>query len=373
MDEKQQQKTRVIRVGGQCFFLNDAILSASPLLTRCCHATLTDDLMVTRDPDGICALDRDALLFQHVVLPVLRHGYYTRTDVDPFLALAELSYFGLATPSPGGLGVAEATVVCRLAIDRLLRTMHTRTAASVCFFAEDVDSCPLSPRADLGLCTTLLAALFKSRALVDYGLALDWTLSETEVTASRDGRRFSVVATGEPILACVHFGVPPATERWAPVAEVCLEPISTPLPGLIRARRLTWCAQGVLAVDDMIRVTVACAYDSVHKRLIVSARTTIPTHWRTIASYGLFLSLDAQPILKRMVRLSEYVTEALRSPDPPAPNAIITATIVASPTCRETFVAQDVARSHIGGGDTRLVAPTKTRRICRLTAVLLSA
>lgn len=372
------------------------MMIVSPFLARC---LARDQLTLQKNEQGMFVLDRDVCLFTRVILPTLRHGYYDDATVDPLAALAELTFFGLATPSPGGLSVAEGTVLCRVFIDRVVSTLNNKQGATLVFFAEDVNASFFDTHIDVALLVTVLAPVLRARALMDYGLALSWTLSEGETAYSHNGRSYRVTATGESVYAYNYFLRPyKDLDTWTAVAstELVLSTATTTRSvrnGIDHRKGDLSVPTGPCPLD----VAVTTSYDTMQKRTIVHLKPTRTGEWTSTRSYAVVLLsttsttspldtteltlgnlADKAPQWSNVMgqRLCLRVYEASNDASPRNVRLPMAARVVAilmhHELTHDILSTTETARRVQAAPESRIVTQSRTRRICRLQAVVLS-
>lgn len=293
-----------LKVRGKSFVLTEASLASHPdsLLAKCLTAGTTGFQAHAQDDDGAFVFDRDPVLFEHVVLPMLRTGLLVLDEarIDPFAALQELDYFCLleTTGSPQtGLTSREAVVLCKLALDRLVHTFApNQRSLQLLLFAEDMDMNMVDVAFDVGLFTTVLANMFRSLALTGYQMLVRWEMVETEVRFCSVTKSFRVVSSLELVHAYTHFDCLREVE-WSVVCVQALALASyeqrTQWIFTTPNRYLYECREGAWDLMDVcpLRVHVRMCYDLLQKCTAVDIGVhRLPTEpWQGYLSYVLVL------------------------------------------------------------------------------------
>ncbi len=266
-------------VGGKAFTLSANLLHTHPesMLAKCFSPNpLGEGLLMRPEHDGAYLFDRNANLFQHVVLPYLQNGCIQLSpDINPFHALEELDYFGLLDqPSfvKRGITEAESTVLVRTFLGRLLCTMLPNIGGTFLFFAESIVTDPLAVTVDVAFLLTVVPSLLKSMALTEHGLCLSWRVFDGEVESCSLNKTHRCVLYNEHILAYTLLSRFDGLEVTKPCsASTPFETYtlagstgSTPLRYLHDAQRTEL---HLLTADSPtpLQITITLTYDSLHR------------------------------------------------------------------------------------------------------------
>lgn len=374
----------VLSVSGRIFSVPQSMLRGT---LRMCTDDDTIFLRTKPDASGVYHVDRDPHTFETVILPFLRNGGVIPAGTDAFMALRELDYYGLIErpdAAPRGLSIHHATTWCRMMIDRLVLTMGTRPLATMCFFCEDVRFHPLDTSIDLSLFVKTFGELFRSIALTEYQVLLQWDMSKTEVQYCSLAKNFRTTETSDLIYGYVHFRKLESTgtvvfsgymQAGAPSDFVTCT--YTPIRHMVDCRTLGFDIGSCCPIKGRVRVW----YDQLQKNTIADIELDHDTEgWTGITSYSLqiYTGDPAVPLFRSAMRIYQHATamgmKSRRYTDQELWMVISEDT--APP--RETFVSTDPftqrARILTSGrpGATRIITQTRTRHICRLQGVVLS-
>jgi hypothetical protein len=385
-----------LRVGDLTFHVDPTILRRSPVLVRCLEES--GDLRIRPNEEGMYEIERDGLLFRDVILPVLQKGYFS-ARVDSLSALGELSYFGLSEACPNGISIDEATALCRLVIDRILFAMNHLNTKSFYFFSENVNFSPLDIEFDVTLVTSVFGHLLRSRALTDYSLALDWFVSDIEVSFCTANKAYRVEGADDHVHTYVSFLRPASDEldQWKAQAAFPLKPIATEDITSTYNRFLVEGRRGVME-DKQIRVHVTTYYDLTSKRTMVDVEVFKIGTWVALQSYALSIVsatcsdweefkaqcttlertrdvLESSPVVnvlgqRACIRIQKHITTVcIKHQRFPYAGAPLWVTLFSLDGTRESLVVNDPRPRT---GVSRVVTQTRKRRLCKMQAVLLA-
>lgn len=385
-----------LRVSERTFEIPRLVVKGS-LLSKCMASP--DLVPLAMDAEGFIIIQRDARLFESVILPFLHHGYFDPTHIDPFEALQELDYYGLSASSlkeEPGFSLHQAQIACRIVVDRVVNTMAEQPMINLLFFAEKVRFDPFETSFDVSLFSDMFAPLFLSRALTDYRLHLRYVMFEAEVHYCQATKCFRVTETCETVHAYVMFH--PVNQgtlhtsgffHEVPAYELVT---NTPSRYLLDCREASFRDEGDLRMNGRARVF----YDQLQKCQVVDLSVTAGV-WDATGSYSLWVvavpvalkdewhppetaegvieatEADARfrPIMRQGIRLSCTSTgHGVKNKRFPASQYVLWFGLYCCLVTSESFVAADPSRRAIRGSS-RVVTQNRTRRLCRLHVVAL--
>lgn len=299
------QRMLRLNVGGRDFIVLEEDLRTHPdsLLAKCLDPA--SPFRPHRSENGAFVFARDAQLFERVILPVLRTGYFDGASVDPFVALQELDYFCLLNhhprraPSPRALSPAEAGVLCRVMLARLMRTLpESRMGMQALFFAEEMCFDPLNPALNVGLFVTVLGPMFRSIALMEHQVFVQWSCFDAEVSYCNRSKSYRTASAHEPVHAFAAYELDPptpaSTAQWEVAACTRLEDAGFDRVAnwmfLTPNRYLCDCREGSVEVATAdgpcpLRVHLRMCYDLVQKCTLVDCTAAPTGPWTAYQSY----------------------------------------------------------------------------------------
>lgn len=378
-----------VRVGSRVFHLLPETLASSPLLSRC---TTKSSLSIRVGEDGVYEIDRDPDLFERIILPHLKHGYFDYPD--PLVALSELSYYGLADTCPQGISLDEASVLCRIVIDRILLTMNQNRALTLELFCDNVNFSPLDTEFNVAGVTGIFGRLLASRALTDYGMSLTWTVRDVHVLCEASSRTYRATDTDDYIYAYVSFSKP--ANDWYKIMSYPLVPVAEhPVRYSQHYRKTT-------IVHDHLQVEVTVYYDSIQSKTMIQVEGKSLGSYTSIRSYGVVIfaatnrdweefekvSTSLQVAIEKIkqggpvvslqepsrmgIRVSSSSTTlALRNQCYPSDGLPLWVSLYAIDEVTESLSIYDTRNKSGTTNPTRSVTSTTKRGVCRMNAVLL--
>ena len=371
---------------GECFTLDREELVGVPDSLLCkCFDPDSALVMLPSAKDGMYHFDRSAAVFRRVVLPFVRRGTLDLSGVDALEALRELDYFGLLKDTvfhPLALGESEARVLCKVMVDRLARTMGEKHSCRFLLFAERADWDLLHPGTDVGVLVGTLSKLFRSTALVEYGLDLSWTVYDACVYQCPVRKDWRASKEDLPVYAYTHFYRTPPVDM-APVHVCTVKAVDvTPSMYLLDVREADVTLGEGEGAGAPVKAHFLVHYDLLQRQVVVKCKVVKIGPWTTYSSYVAHLvvvrkhapapSLPLSPdttylVSSNVLRLWDglSVKHGDRGVSFPCHDYDVHVVVYSYPVSMEKFSVKDPHTKKMMKRDER------TRTLCRLEAVAL--